>query len=482
MAVLALPKKHPPRRRKGLWFERFMALLALTNLVLVLFDLSYVRFRDVYLKLSPELTVWYGSTFKGMQLERTTTAYLETVALLESQIAETGLQSPEVQALLLELQNQSEAIVDENPFETAGKSGTLERIKSLMRSHLDLDSSKAAFRTFWSQSHLSQQGVSEELGFFNGQIKPLIETNFYRGIAFDGEPIDYFWRIDLWFIALFGLELAARSFYLGRRYKNVTWQDTVLWRCYDLLLLIPFSAMRVPVLALSRIIPVAVRLNQSRLIDLEPLRNRVNRFFISQVAIELTEVVVVRIIEQLQDSIQSGDVAQWLLNSQTRYVDLNGVNELQVITQRLSKVLLDQVLPQVKPELDALLHHSVALALEQAPGYRALRQIPGLGNTYDQITQHLIGQITQNLYQTLQQISADERGAELLQSLMAKLTQTLSSEMKQATDTVDELEAMSVALLEEVKISYVQRLATEDMEDLAEQRYRLYDVTQEKHK
>lgn len=457
-----------------------MALFALTNLTLVVFDLSYVRFRDVYLRLSPELTDWYGSTFKGMQPERTTTAYLKTVALLETQVAQTGLQSSEAQALLMELQNQSVTIIDENPFQTAGKSGTLERIKSAMRSHLETDSAKEAFREFWSPSRLGQAGWSQEIAFFNQEVKPLIETNFYRGIAFDGGPIDGFWKIDSVFIALFGLELFARSFYLGRRYKNVTWLDAMLWRWYDLLLLVPFSALRIPVLGLSRVVPVAIRLNQANLIDLEPLRNRVNRFLISQVAVELTEVVVLRIIEQLQNSIRSGDVAQWFLESQARYIDINGINELQVITQRLGDVILNRVLPEVKPEIAALLNHSVTLALEQTPAYRGLLQLPGVGQASAQITQQVVNQITDNLYQTLQTIAADAQGGKLLESLLTKLSTTLRTEMQQADGTVNELEAMSVALLEEVKVSYVQRLATEDLEALAEQRYRLYDVTQER--
>ncbi|MBD0267078.1 MAG: hypothetical protein ICV77_02175 [Cyanobacteria bacterium Co-bin8] len=306
-----------------------------------------------------------------------------------------------------------------------------------------------------------------------------METNYYRGIAFDGGPTDWFWRIDLCFIALFATELLTRSFYLSRRYKNVTWLDTILWRWYDLLLIIPFSAMRLPALALTRFFPVMVRVNQSRLIDLEPLRNRINRFLISQVAIELTEVVVLRIIDQVQNSVRSGDVARWMLDTTTRYIDLNGVNELEVITQRLSSVLLDEVFPQVKPDVDALIDHSVTRALDQAPGYQSFRQIPGISSVSEQINRQIIGQITDSLYQTLKETTQDQRGAELLQSLLTKVTETLRTEVKQNVGTVEEIEAMTVALLEEVKLNYVKRLAAEDFEELAEQRYRLYDVTQQ---
>ncbi|HEY9735645.1 MAG TPA: hypothetical protein V6D06_05155 [Trichocoleus sp.] len=478
MAALARSIKQPRRRRKALWFERIMALLALVNLGLVAFDLSYVRFRDGYLQLEPELTRWYGTTVKGIVPERSTTGYLATVAELENQVAQTGLQSAEAQEILQQLQQQSVAMIDENPFQIAGKSGTLERIKSTMRSHLNTDSSREAFLQFWSPSRLRQQGWSGEIAFFNAQIKPLIETNFYRGIAFDGGPTDWFWRIDACFIGLFVIELIARSFYLSQRYKNVAWIDTILWRWYDLLLIIPFSALRMPALALSRIIPVVVRLNQARLLDLEPLRNRVNRFLVSQVAIELTEMVVLRIIDQMQNSVRNGDVAHWVLDTRARYIDINGVNELEVISERLSTVLIDEVLPKVKPEIDALLDHTLSRALDQAPGYQGLRQLPGVSSLSDQIARQLIGQVTDNVYQTLKRTSKDDRGAQLLQSLVSKLVETLRTEIKQTEGTIEEIQAMTVALLEEIKLNYVKRLATEDLEALAEERYRLYDVSQ----
>jgi hypothetical protein len=87
-------------------------------------------------------------------------------------------------------------------------------------------------------------------------------------------------------------------------------------------------------LGLLRVIPVAVRLNQAELVDLEPLQNRVNRFFLSQVAVELTEVVVLRVIDQMQNLIQEGNIRMAVsTGTGRRYIDINGVNELQVITQ-----------------------------------------------------------------------------------------------------------------------------------------------------
>jgi hypothetical protein len=481
MAALSRPRKYPYRRPpKRLWFQRVMALIALVNLVLVAFDASYIRFRDLYLKIAPEFTIWYGETFKGIEPDRTTTHYLETVETLENQVAQTGLQSMEARAILSDLQQQSIALIDENPFQIADKSGTLELIKNKMRDRVGTDSAKDAFIDFWSEPYLSANGWPQEIAFFNQEQKPLFETNYFRGIAIDGAPKNLFWTIDIWFILLFAIELFARSFYLSRRYKNLTWLDAVLWRWYDLLLIIPFSAMRLPLLGLLRVIPVAVRLNQTELVDLEPFQNRVNRFFLSQVAVEITEVVVLRVIDQMQNLIREGNISEWLLTTGTgrRYIDINGVNELQVITQQLTDLLMYQVLPQLKPEIDALMQHSVTQVLDQAPAYRGFRQLPGIGNVPDLVAQQIVSQVSANAYGVISAALKDEKGGELTQELVAKLTDTLKSEV-QKNGMVEELESLTTALLEEIKLNYVRRLAAEDIDRLTEQRYQLYNTTQE---
>ena len=135
-------------RPRATWFERVMAAIAVTNLILVLLDLSYIRFRDIYLKIAPVPTAWYGQHFKGIEPERTTENYLSLAAKLEGEIAAqptVDLADPQISGLLAQLRDHSVTIVDENPFAVAGKSGTLERIKNLMRDRMSEDSSKAAF-------------------------------------------------------------------------------------------------------------------------------------------------------------------------------------------------------------------------------------------------------------------------------------------------------------------------------------------------
>lgn len=483
MTALSRPRhfsKHTARYKRTLWFERIMALIALVNLLLVIFDLSYIPFRDTYLRVLPEFTAWYGETFKGIQPHWVTTHYLDTVDRLQEQVAQTGLTSPAAQAILADLRQQSTDIIDENPFQIANKSGTLEMIKLKMRQRMGADSSTAAFDQFWSRSHLTQAGYAEELQFFNEDIRPLIATNYYRGIGLNGAPFNQFWRVDIWFIWVFLIELILRCFFLSRRYKNLTMRDAVLWRWYDLLLIIPFTATRLPWLALLRIIPVTIRLNEARLIDLRPWQSRISHFFISQVAVELTEVILLRGVNQLQNLIRSGEAREWLLRTGDgrQYIDINDINELEVISERTLTVIINQVLPQIKPELDVVVNQSVQRAMGLAPGYQRFQHIPGIGGLPNQLTQTMVAEVSQNLYQALQKSLTTPQGNPAMQALLTKFAVTLRSEIQQE-GALEELATMGLALLEEIKINYVKRLSQEDYDILQEQRFNLYDVTQE---
>ena len=74
-----------------------MALIALINLVLVLYDLSYISLRDAYLKHLPKdfnqaVTIPYGEKIKGIQPDRLTTNYLEIVDQLKTEVSGTGIE------------------------------------------------------------------------------------------------------------------------------------------------------------------------------------------------------------------------------------------------------------------------------------------------------------------------------------------------------------------------------------------------------
>ncbi len=447
-------------------FERIMAIIASVNLGLVLFDLSYISWRDFYLRNVPQVTRFYDRV-KGIEPHRETENYLATVKRLEEQVSQTGLESKAFEAKLDDVRRLSSEMIDSNPFAGANKSGTLEKIKNRMRDRVKEKSAKKAFGKFWSQPYLSQKGWNQEIEFFNRKIQPLIAVNYYRQIGENGDFIDKFWIIDLPFILLFSVELLIRVYLIKRRHNTFSCLEAILWRWYDLLLLLPF-------LRWLRIIPVAVRLDKANLVSLQPVRKQFHQGVVANFAEELTEIVVVRLITQIQGSIQRGEITRWLLQRESTqtYIDINNVNEVEALTTIFAKTIIYQVLPKIQPEIIAILRHNIDSALSQTPIYRNLQVIPGIEQLHSQIAEQMATQIATNLYNAIVSATEDPTSARLSSQLVQRFTDTLGAEM-QKKQVVSEVQSLVSDFLEEVKLNYVQQLSKEDIEQILEQTRRL---------
>ncbi|MBD2134226.1 hypothetical protein H6F47_17740 [Sphaerospermopsis sp. FACHB-1094] len=458
--------KLKPRKQANLWLEKLMAIAASLNLGLVVFDLSYVPWRDFYFRQLPQITQIYDP-IKGIEPHRDTKNYLETVAALEAQVSQTGLNSPQVKIKLAEISRLSNEMIDSNPFAGAGKSGTLEKIKNRMREHIGQESAKRAFATFWSVEYLSKRGWIQEINFFNQQIRPGIASNYYRKIGENGEFIDDFWLIDLPFVVIFGLELLLRTFYIKRQNRHLSWLEAILWRWYDLFLVIPFWRW-------LRVLPVLVRLDQAGLIDLHLVRRQIHQGIVANFAEEITEIVVVRVINQMQVSIQRGDITRWLLQPEKEraYIDINNINEVEALSGLLIQTIVTQVLPKIQPEMNAILRHNIELAFRQVPVYRNLLMLPGVGQAQNQLSEQLANQITTNLYLALVSAFKDPVAAQLSSQLVKKFNTVLGAEI-QEKHVISEIQSLLNDFLEEVKINYVQRLSQEDIEQIIEQTRRM---------
>ncbi|PLZ91779.1 hypothetical protein CEN44_07675 [Fischerella muscicola CCMEE 5323] len=452
-----------------LWFERVMAILAAINLCLVLFNLSYISWRDRYLQYVPRIVIAYDPV-KGIESHRETEKYLNTIDELKNQVSKTGLQSPQVETQLAELRRLSAEMIVNNPFAAANKSGTLEKIKNKMRAHMNEESAKKAFAIFWTQEYLAQNGWTNEFMFFNQQIRPLIATNYYRRIGENGEYIDYFWLIDLPFVCIFAVELLIRSYYIKRRYPSFSWLNAILWRWYDLFLLLPFWRW-------LRTITVIIRLDQAQILNLQPIRQEIHLGIVSNFAEEITEIVVVRVINQVQGSIRRGELVSWFLQKENLrpYIDINNVNEVEAIAAILVQTIVYQVLPKIQPELVAILQHNLEGALNNSPVYRNLQNLPGVTKIQTQLSEQLATQITTNLYNALVTTVEDPVSAKLSSQLVQRFSEALGEQIQQK-HVLLELQSLLVDFLEEVKLNYVRRLSQEDFNKILEQTRQLRSV------
>jgi hypothetical protein len=269
--------------------------------------------------------------------------------------------------------------------------------------------------------------------------------------------------IDLPFMILFAIELSGRALLIKRRYSHLSWLEAIIWRWYDLLLIVPLWRW-------LRVIPVIIRLDQAQLIDLHLIRKQLHQGILANFAEEITEIVVVQVINQVQGSIQRGEITRWLLQSENvrSYIDINNINEIEALTGLFIKTLVNQVLPKIQPELNAILCHSIEGACQQLPGYKNLLMLPGLGQARVQISEQLASQITNNIYVALTTVTEDPIAAKLSSQLIEKFTASLAAEIKQK-QVMTEVQTLLNDFLEEVKINYIQRLSTEDIEKILEQ-------------
>lgn len=500
MNKLTVTQKPARKVRTNLWFEKILALLALGNYILVLFDLSYIPLRDFWLqgriqylikigtfeqelpptpvKVLPfSITPWYDWV-KGIEPYRETQQYLEKVEELNEEINRIALGSSDrsteilkqeeegIDRLLQDLRDRSVEIIENNPFQVANKTGTLERIKNKMRVRVlgdEDESSTEAFRKFWSRDYLIEKGYRPELNFFDRQIKPLIETNYYRPVGENGEPIDNFGLLDLPFFIIFGLEFLARSWYISRRRTGVSWFDAMLWRWYDIFLLIPIFRW-------LRIIPVTIRLNQAKLIDLQAIQKQASQGFVASIAEDITEVVVIQIVNQVQSAVRHGEISNLLARKNVReYIDINQTNETTEIVKLMLQVIIAQVLPKIRTDIEALLIYNVNKIVQQSPGYQNLQQLPGVERFQNQLTEQLVKQVYQVFYSALKSVlEEDPQFDKLVERLVENFSKTMGSEIK-TQQSLDNLESLLVDLLEEIKINYIKQLSQEDVEAILEQ-------------
>ncbi len=504
-----------------------MAIAAVTNLTLVTFDITYVSWRNFWLqgtvgvpltnfKLNipipmipcrdrsvetgqPARTIQQSAItclydpVKGIEPHRDTQAYLDTVAQLESQIAQkgvaAGLQDAAVQATLAKLRKLSTEMIETNPFGASGKSGALERIKNRIRSRVATRtktrvSARESFNIFWSTNnssypnYLSATTWNAEIDWFNQTIKPLIQTNYYRSVDENGNPTSNFWLLDAPFLGLFLLEFLARTYHISRRYSSLTWLDAMIWRWYDIPLFIPFSLFA-PTWALLRALPTTLRLHQAEVINLENVQARARQGFVAAIAGEMVEVIIVQVINQIQGSIQRGDLTNLLQRATSRqYVDVNNINEVEAIAAQMTQMLVYEIFPKIQPDLEAFVRHSIETVMNQSPAYRGLQALPGIGAVPAQITESLVHEVTQLIHNSLKTSLDDPKTAELAARLVRNFSSSFIQHAQESN--LQEVQSLLTDLLEEIKINYVQNLSEEDVTLILDETRQLHQQATQK--
>lgn len=510
--VAAVQELSSPRSPKGwrsvlgLTLLRISALIATVNLLLVLFDLSYVPWRNFWLQgrvrlpliertiqlplpqviqpgdggyVEPRSLITQAyDRYKGIEAHHDIVTYLRAVQALRQQLQardllqRSELSSPELETARSTMQRLSLSLLEDNPFQSSGKAGTLERIKRLMREHQG-GSSKWALTSFWNSANLATDRWQQEFAFFDQQIQPLLATNYYRGLGEDSEPIDRFDRLDFPFQVFFALELVVAIVLIKRRHPSLSWREALLWRWYDLLLFVPIWRW-------IRVLPVAVRLQQSQLIDVAAIQDQVSRGFVGLFAAQLIEVIALQTINQVQTTIKRGNVTRWInqsLGNRRTYIDINNVNEIEEIARQVGTLIVYQILPRLQPELVTIVQDSLESALRQSPVYQLFERIPGIGTAPAQLNRQILTGVSEGLtglsQRTYDGITAPNPQAAAAIDRIAKQLSIALVDALQDQDRLNEIQSLLCDMIEEFKVNYVQSISEANFEEVLEEAQQL---------
>jgi hypothetical protein len=473
-------------------WDRAVALWATLNLALVVFDITYLPLRNfwklrqltvlppvpgltaepVVLQLGfipAELTEWVDP-LKGIEPHRETQEWLRAFGQLDASLAAGNLSepSPQQQRLLRRQEELTHELIDADPFAATGASGTLERIKNLMRDRAGLESSKQSSSVLFSPDWLADHPWREERQFWREEVAPLVDTNYWRSIDENGRPTDHFWRVDLLFFqSVFLFDILLRTVRLRRRVPGMGWGQALLRRWIDLPLLLPF-------LRWLRVFPVTERLQTSGLVNLEPLRAVVSRGVVSLLAVELFEVLALQLVDGFQQLIRS---RRWptriraLRSHQT--ISSTEERELVELMRLWGPLLLVEVAPRLAPELRGVLGHALQQSLERVVAPGPLRQIQPLLRMEEGLSRQLASGMVESLLDlsrtTGQRLGRrDDQQLELMQRCIDRFWEELAAALESGT-ALERSQQLLCAFLEDVKRTYVSQINRAGIEGLMDE-------------
>jgi len=342
-------------------YQIVFCIVGLTNFALVCFDATYIwklpytrlTSRDLYLDSAPGLVQLYDPV-KGIEAHRFTASYMENA---DRAFDLLGRGDKQADLILADLIVSSKEVIDQKPgfshFSIAKKDGTLELIKNRMRHHTSLPSAKDAFANFWSRENLTPERLAPEKVFFDREIRPLMNQNYFRWIDEDGEMRDYFYKIDIWFVLFFCVDFFSRWALAIMRRKYRKWYLFPVRHSVEIFNLFPphHGAW----LRLLRVIPLYMRMKGAGLIRGEGILPDILHDNAGLIAEEISGLVLVNILDQLRDVVKNADARDFIEGDVKK-----GATDL--LESQLDRVA-DNVVPQIEPLVTKLVIHAVNNAM-----------------------------------------------------------------------------------------------------------------------
>jgi hypothetical protein len=351
---------------RSLW-DLFMVWVVIINLCLILFDLTYLWLRPTYFTYLPLITrIW--DPVLGIEPHPLTEELIEKTQTAE-QLSQLDPDSENLAATLLDIRDLTLRVFMEDPFERSGQTVNLEAIKKTMALETghpptNLKNPEVLFgvaHDFWSGP---PELLRHRFSVFDEPIEPLLAVNYFRSHDLDGHLVDHFWKIDLPFLVLFWIEFIVRWTLAIRRRTYARWYFFPIFSWYDLLSLIPVTALRP--LRLLRVVSIYMRLRQSDL-------SRVGRDFLSRgvayisniITEEVSDRVAVRILDEYREEIVDGThvrIARATVEPRRAEIE-------RVLVSQIRTILTDE---DTIERFRQLLRLNLANAVEESESLRSL--------------------------------------------------------------------------------------------------------------
>jgi len=296
------------RSKLRLAWDVFMVWVALINLWMILFDLTYLWLRPQYFTYLPVVTRIYDPV-KGITPHPVTDAVFDQVNTTAAKL-EADPVSP---AILVDRDNLAELtyrMVRENAFARSGQARTLGYITEELADNIgvsggalrDNDVLHRACEAYWPSDPTE---LAATIATIDPKIRRGLELNYYRTYDIDGRLTDRFWILDLPFLILFWIEFSVRWIFALRHKTYARWFFFPIFNWYDVLGLIPLAGFRP--FRLLRVVSMYMRLQRSELSNVgKDVFTRTVLYISNIITEEVSDRVALRILSEFHEEIKEG--------------------------------------------------------------------------------------------------------------------------------------------------------------------------------
>jgi len=148
---------------------------------------------------------------------------------------------------------------------------------------------------------------------------------------------------------------------------------------------------------------------------------------------------------------------------------LNDINEIAEISKLVIDLVVKEILPEIRNEVELLLAYTVEKTLIESPIYPNIQHLPNFKNLSKNVSSRLSQQIYQVFLDTINNlIKEDPIFDQYLEKIIMRFGNTLTDRPNAKYD-INKIEQLLVAFLEEVKVNYIQNLSQQDIEALLDE-------------